>query len=448
MKLRKPGPRAPSSFSPQVQHVALDRAICGRDQCRGADAASQGFDVRFHPLFSLLAASLLTFVPVHAAAQTQPSDAAVQDRVRADYDPLGMPLGAFQLNGSIDFGVTHNDNIFAEESGFEDEDVIFSANPNARLESGWSRHSLGIYAGAGFYSHEDFSNEDATTYYLRSIGRLDIGSNSSLTGVVGFSREVESRTDPDSPLTLEPIEFDRNETALIAEHRFNRFRLVGEAFRTDYDFEGAQNFRDNETTGLRGRLEAEITPRLGALIEATTDERDYPNSPALSSEGLSYLVGATIKFTDLMRGEVLVGQFERDYNNSALNSEGLAVSANLQWYVTRLTTLTFDADRSTEEIVGGGTSTPFVQSSVGGRVDHELRRNIILSAGASGGRREFSGVDREDDFLFADAGVEYVLNRRVALSARYTREEVESNGAAAFRDFEVNRFSLGLSLRL
>jgi hypothetical protein len=432
-----------------VQHVALTGAICGRGISREAGAVSKGFDVRFHPLLSLLAASLIVFAPVHAAAQTPPaSDASVRDRTRADYDPLGMRLGAFQLNGSVDFGVTYNDNIFAEESGFEDEDVIFSINPNARLESNWSRHSLGFYAGAGYYNNQDFSSEDAETYYLRSVGRLDIGSNSSLTGVLGYAREVEPRTDPDSPLTLEPIEFDRSEAALIAEHRFNRFRIVGEAFRTEYDFRNAQNFRDNETTGLRGRIEAEITPRLGALVEATTDERDYPNSPSLSSEGQSYLVGATVKFTDLMQGELLVGQFERDYNNGALNSEGLAVSANLQWYVTRLTTLTFDANRSTEEQIGGGTSTPYVQSSFGGRVDHELRRNIILSAGATGGRREFSGVDREDDYLIADAGVEYLLNRRVALSARYIREEVESSGAAAFRDFEVNRFSLGLSLRL
>jgi hypothetical protein len=40
------------------------------------------------------------------------------------------------------------------------------------------------------------------------------------------------------------------------------------------------------------------------------------------------------------------------------------------------------------------------------------------------------------------------LNRRVALEARFRRDEVESSGAAAYRDYEVNTLSLGVSLRL
>jgi hypothetical protein len=45
-------------------------------------------------------------------------------------------------------------------------------------------------------------------------------------------------------------------------------------------------------------------------------------------------------------------------------------------------------------------------------------------------------------------GADYLLNRRVALRARYNFDESQSDGALAGRDYEVNRVSLGLSLRL
>jgi hypothetical protein len=438
-----------------VQHVASEPVFDETLRYGGGLGFRAGFAVlrdpfvRTNRFLSALAASLIVFAPVHAAAQVvQQRDVSVRDRSRPEYDPLGLRLGGFTLNGSLDLGVSTTDNLFANVSGAEESDVVYSISPDARLTSNWSRHALAVYAGAGFDRHEDFGSADADTHYLRGVGRLDIGSNSSLTGAVGTAHEVESRTDPDSPVTFAPIEFDRTNASLTAQHTFNRFRVTGEVARSEYDFEGAQDYRDNEENVLRGRLEMEVTPRLGVFVEGISDERDYTNAASLSSEGQQLLAGATFNVTDLLRGEIAVGQFQRDYTNSALDSDGVAASGSLQWYATRLTTVTFDVARGSESVIGGGTGDPFVETKYGARVDHELLRNLIVSAGVRAGEREFSGGGRNDDFTSADVGADYFLNRRVALRARYRHEEVDSTGIAAFRDFEVNSLSFGLSLRL
>lgn len=405
--------------------------------------------MRTHPLLSLFTASLIAFAPVHALAQDREDSVSVRERPRPEYDPLGLRLGGFNLNAQLDFGVASTDNLFAQDDAFAEEDIIYTVAPRARLSSNWSRHALTVEAGAESRSHADFDSEDAETWYMRGVGRLDVGSSSSLTGVAGIAHEVESRADPDAAATADPVEYDRSNVSLTAQHTFNRFRVSAEIGQSEYDFEAAQNARDSEETVLRGRIDAEITPRLGALLEVSTDERDYDNSPGNSSEGNTILVGATINFTDLMRGEISVGQFERDYDNPLLGStDGLAVQGNLEWYITRLTTLTFNAHRNAEDVVGGNSLLPYVENQFGARVDHELLRNVIVGGGFASGRREYDAVDREDEFFYGNIGVDYLLNRRVAVFARYQYDQVDSSGVDAYRDYEQNKFSLGLSLRL
>ena len=372
----------------------------------------------------------------------------MRERPRPEYDPLGMRLGGFNLNAELNLGVASTDNLFADVSGAEEEDIIYSVSPWARLSSGWSRHALSVEGGATFKSHQDFSSEDADTHFMRGVGRLDIGSNSHLTGAVGVAHEVESRTDPDAALLGDPVEYDRTDMSITASHTFNRFRIIAEAAQSEQDFDGVvDSFRDNDETVLRGRVEAELTPRIGLVFQASADERDYDNSPGLNSEGQTYLAGATINFTDLMRGELTVGQFERDYDAFG-STEGLAVDAELEWYITRLTTITLNASRNAEDVVGANSFLPYIEAEAGVRVDHELLRNVILTGAVQLGQREYDVVDRDDEFFHGELGVDYLMNRRVALNARFRHDEVESSGAAAYRDYEVNTLSVGLSFRL
>ena len=447
----------PPTFPRKAQPVALrggsgDRSTRQSLRARLANHAALAplgdFLLRVRPALSLFAASLIAFAPLQAAAQDMDESVSVRERPRPEYDPLGMRFGGFNLHASLDLGVTSTDNLFAEETN-EQDDMIYSAGLRGRLSSNWSRHALAFEAGATTVSHEDFSSEDYDTSFAGVSGRLDVGGNSNISGRARFAHEVESRRDPDAPPSTDPlVEFDRMDVAVTAQHRFSRFRVSGTAAQTEREYDGVHSFRDFDETALIGRFEAEVSPRVGLFVAATTDERDYDNTPALNSEGQTYLVGAAVRLTDLLQGEVAVGQFERDYDDPTVgDSDGLAVAANLEWYITRLTTISLNARRNSEEQVGD-TAVPFVESRYGARVDHELLRNVILTAGAQVGSREFDDTltARDDDFFYADAGVDWLLNRRVVVSARYERAEVDSDVPAA--EFEEDRLSLGLSLRL
>jgi hypothetical protein len=106
-----------------------------------------------------------------------------------------------------------------------------------------------------------------------------------------------------------------------------------------------------------------------------------------------------------------------------------------------------NASRSAEDS-GAFAASPYVASQYGARVDHELLRNLIVSAGGEFGARDYDVVDRQDDFRAAAVEAEYLMNRRVSLRGRFSHIDVDSNGVNRYRDFEVNEATIGLRLRL
>lgn len=415
-------------------------------------APGGGLDVRFNPFVSLFAASLIAFLPMQARAQeavaTNPDNSvAVRDRARPELDPQGKRVGGFRLDASISLDVTSVDNVFAEAEepvGTPDDDIIYTVSPYARLASNWSRHALAVETGAAFASHEDFSNEDADSYFARVSGRADVGANTDINASARYAHEYTPRTDPDNPSLGAPDEFDRMDYSLGVAHQFARFAVRVDATQSERSYDGNQSYRDSESTGLRGRVDVEVSPRIGLLAQASFDERDY-DTLNLDSEGRQALVGVSLN-GNLMRGEVSVGQFERDYDFAGFGSvDGVAVAGELEWYITQLTTLTFNARRGAED--SSSVVEPYITTEYGASVDHELLRNLIVSAGARYGEREYEGVTgREDEYVRYEVGADYILNRRVALRARYGHDDVDSSEPT--RNFEVNAVTVGLTLRL
>lgn len=402
--------------------------------------------MRLHSSISWFAASLIAFAPLQAAYAQGMESYSVRQRERPEYDAVGRDVGAFHLDASVGLDAGTTDNVFASETNAQ-SDTILAASPELRLESNWSRHQLVAELGGRLESHSDFSNEDVNTSHGRLAGRVDIGSRSNVTAAAGFAHEKEPRNDPDSPVGGDPVEYDFSTFELGASHTFNRIRLSARAAQETYEYDGLQNFRDLDETSLTGRVDYEISDRLGLLASYTADDRQYDNTPALNADGGTVLVGATFNLTDLLVGEVSAGQFDREYDNGA-SLDGLAVDGHLEWYVTGLTTLSFDASRRAEDASAVAGAQPYTESEYGARVDHELRRNIILTAAVQAGTREYDGIDRDDEYTSAEIGGDYLMNRNVAVRARYNFTDVQSDGVSRYRDFQENAFTIGVKFAL
>lgn len=429
--------------------AGLRASLAPAGSARGRSGDSE---LRSHPLLSSFGALLVAIAPFPAFAQTstqaESHAVSVRDRPHPDYDPLGLRFGGFKVNGTLDLAVTSTDNLFAASSSAQVDDIVYTETPTVRVASDWSRHALAIEAGATLTQHQDFSGEDADSHYLRASGRLDVSHSANINGAVRVAHQVTPRTDPDSPLIGAPVEYDRVDASLGVEQQFTRLKVSAGGGRSTYRYDGVQSFRDNDEDLFRGRLDWEVSPRLGLVVQASADKRDYRNTPGLSSDARTYLAGATFD-TDLLRGELLVGYFERDFDSPLVETlDGLAVAGNVEWFVTDLTTLSFNAHRDSDSQISAAVGSPFLTTEYGVRADHELLRNLILTGEYQWGRREYASLDRTDDFTQIGLGADYLLNRRVALRLRYDHYEDNSSGTMAYHDYRVNAATVGVSLRL
>ncbi|MDX2276038.1 MAG: outer membrane beta-barrel protein [Hyphomonadaceae bacterium] len=403
---------------------------------------------------------LLAMAPMHAVAQEisrerDPNAAvSVTERARPEYDPLGMRLGGFDLNASVGVGVTSTDNVFASETDAQDDFVTY-VRPDISLRSHWSRHALGFRAGGYSDSHADFSQDDVTDYYLGADGRLDILTRSEVGGGVSTNRVHEMRTDPDTPLGIaEPVEYTRDNVYVYGSHSFNRLRLTARVERNTYDYEDTpligggvldQDYRDHDETAESLRAEFALTPRWAALAEVSVNQREYDSDPTRDSDGSFVGLGVAFDVTNLLQGNILVTQYEQDYDDPNIGTvEGTGFIGHAEWFPTQLTTVNVDAARTAEDSAFVGAS--YIETHVSARVDHELRRNIVLSAGARLENRDYEGFEREDDLVGVDVGATYRANRRVNFNANYGYRQNDSSFPG--EDFEENRFTLGVSFHL
>lgn len=410
------------------------------------------------------AAALLVLQPLGAYAQTPgeaPADpnVGVLDRSRPEYDPLGLRFGGFVARPSLGFDAGYTDNLFAEGAG-ADSDVYGVVRARVPVSSDWSRHQVRLEAGVQRRMHVDFPSEDVTTYYGEIGGRYDIGRAGAIAARLRAARDAEPRFSPVAPTDVrEPIRFDLREAGVTATQGFNRLTLRGDVLWREIDYDDAvsnagpivdQDVRDRSELFLTARADWRMGPSWGLMAQLRTNERDFDIDPPAAflnqdSQGYTALIGATVSLTRVVRGEASIGWLEQDYEDSSLGTvEGVAFDANVSWYPSELTTVTFTAARSVEESAYYGTGS-YTLARGGVRVDHELYRNLIIYGAASYGRREFPVIDREDEVTALDAGAIYLMNRRVGLRLNVRREEQDSEGFTADEDWTVNELTLGVT---
>ncbi|ABS63520.1 conserved hypothetical protein [Parvibaculum lavamentivorans DS-1] len=381
---------------------------------------------------------------------------SVMERERPGYDAAGIRAGGFMVYPEASISGAFNDNIYALP-GNETDDFITTVAARVNANSTWSRHAISLRAGVAQDFYADNTDENRFNWNVGVGGRLDVTRDTSINANAGYAVLHEDRGDPNAPAAAdEPIEYTLFNAAAGIQHRFNRISVGLDGEYLSYDFDNAvttagapilQDDRDREEFIQRLRLGYNVSPDTLVYVEGQLDQRKYDLQPPAvatnrDSDGRQIVVGSEFRLTNLAQGGVYVGYQEREYDDAAFgDTDGIAYGANVDWFVTPLTTIQFTADASVQETTVAGSSG-YDRQQFGVGVDHELLRNLILRGALSYANNDYNDAAREDDIIGARAGLVYLLNRNLDLEFGYNYSDRDSSVPA----FSYTRNIIGLTV--
>jgi hypothetical protein len=384
---------------------------------------------------------------------------SVLERERPEYNAVGIRAGAFEYYPRLETGLNYDDNVFAT-NGQKDSDVYLTVDPSINFNSDWSRNALDGGAGLNLRRYSDLTSENQDGYFARLNGRLSVVGDSYIQTGGSTQRLFEPRTSSGSPTTaVEPIRFDATAGYLRAVYQRGRTKAsIGADYRKLNYEDGrtaaggvvSQADRDRSVANFVGNAEYGITPDFSVFGRVIYSDSDYdlegPQIASRDSQETGVMGGASFDLTALVRGAVGVGYSKRNYESAVYpDIDGLNLRAKVEYLPTPLTTLTAFAARSVEDstIIGSGG---YFATRGELRVDHELRRFILLHGDAGYEEDAFKGADRTDKIFDATIGGTYLVSSSVGLSADVVYVSRDSEGALAGRDYDSVglRFSIVL----
>jgi hypothetical protein len=394
--------------------------------------------------------------PNPAPSYNRGRNVSVQDRPRPAYGAIGGRVGGFLLFPRVQSELELTDNLYAADNDRE-SDVVLRVGPEIRLRSDWSRNDLELYAKAARSHAFDNARERFTAYEVGGQGRAEVAAG-QVFGGGSFGQFVEPRTELNARRqNIEPTEYELARAYVGGNQTFARTRFSGRLDLRDFDFQDGRDVlggvvelddRDQTQIILSGKAEYGVSPDTAAFVELAAARRDYDTPipgrvETRSSDSLELTAGVNFDLTQLARGEFQAGVTRRSFEAASFGDvTALAARGRLEYFPTQLTTVMFDLNRRVEDaadvFMPGSIST---DASV--RVDHELLRNVILTARLGLGWDDFEGVDRQVERMNASLSAVYLLNRRLGLRLSYIHQREDGSGLAARPGFEVNRLVLG-----
>ncbi|MGE0747638.1 MAG: outer membrane beta-barrel protein [Rhodospirillales bacterium] len=415
--------------------------------------------------FFAVAGVAFSVLPSTADAQYLERGRGVIDRPRPELDPLGVPVGGFLLFPQLTVGEEWNSNIFAQDDGLETDDFITHVQPSLNLISQWSRHGARAFFQGDFAFYADNDGENYEDLAAGFNGRLDVVGDSSrpesfLRGGFTYRRQHEERGSPDDVFGLEPTIYNVLSPTVGGVARFGRFGVSLDGTLNRFDFDDTevagglrvnQDDRDRNEWLLALQTSYQIQQEYEAFIRLTLNKRDYDDrfddiGFERSSDGYEIIGGAQVDLTGLIFGDFFFGWRSQSYDDTRLTDiDGPTYGMGLTWNVTQLTSARFRISRTIEETTLGGASGYFA-TDMRANVDHELLRNLILSANAGYAKNDYEGISREDDFYRFGISGKYLLNRYLYVTLGYGYEVRDSNVAG--QDYDRNTVLLRLQGQL
>ncbi len=386
---------------------------------------------------------------------------SVLERERPEYEAQGIPLGSVTISPRLGIGIGHSDNVYAATANSV-SDAYAAIDPALTATSDWDTNSLTLYGAGSLRRFFDQTSRDENGFRFGGDGRLDISSGFEISASAAIQRTYEQPGSSGFPTDArELVRYYATSAAVRAAAIGTRSRVTGMLdvrklnFVDTPTFAGGttdQDFRDRVDGRATLQYEYGVAPDASAYAQLSYSTIQYQKplfGGQANRDGTAWraLAGLSFDLSALVRGRVALGFDSRRFDSPAFRDiSGFSAEARVEYFITELTTMSATARRLIGESVLPG-SGGFFSSSGSVRIDHELRRNLLLNAAATYERDDFVGITRRDSFWLAEAGANYFFSRTVGLGVNSSYLSRRSSGALAAGRFNEWRLSATITLQ-
>lgn len=372
---------------------------------------------------------------------------------------LAQQNGRAGFSYGIDVELLHDDNIYRAESG-EESSLILEASPfiTATLMNKGNSYQLGYrlnyaeYFSSSADSYNDHEFDLGVNHRFTSRQALQASlSHKLLTEERGTGFSEEPNDLVRSPDDFEATRFDL--TYLIgAPTARSRVELNARRDLLDFDSSYVDDTRDYRSDLLGVLFRYRVGARTDILAEYRKQFVRFDNTPLdannqainLDSEEDYYLGGIAWELSAKTRGEVRVGQSEREYDDGRFSDSGTHWEAEVEWQRRSYSVFVLKTGRESLETFGTGRYIDVKRHSL--TWNHAWRGRISSRLEAGLMDDSYRDSNRRDDQFYWQAILFYEPATWLKMSGGYTYWENDSNFSPV--DYERNVFFVRASVEL
>jgi hypothetical protein len=374
---------------------------------------------------------LLVVIALLVAAGLAPGPASAVD-LNALWPDLGLP--GFKISPFLSQRVEYESNVFQVPSRSQD-DVIFKTIPGFVLELPMGRHKIDLGFRAEILRYLDLDSQDTEHYFV--LGNLLLDFPGGLK--VKLKEDFARTSDPPGTELTGRINSSTNVLAPSVEYGFAQRYAIGLDYvwttvSFDDDTGVEQLDRDEHTVGLTGFYR--IQPKTDLLVNFSYGTKSFDTASRRDVDRYITAVGIRGEITPRLVSTLRVGYEVRDPDRGDVGAySGFVVGGDIVWQATERTRVTLVTERSVQESVFA-TNFAYLANLVTLSAEHFFTPKLLVTGRVFGGYGDYfekaqkvnGRFDWREDWIAAfSIGVEYQIQKWLAISADYTHSRRDSN---------------------
>jgi hypothetical protein len=353
----------------------------------------------------------------------------VASRAHSEYDAAGIRVGVFTISPSLTEGFGYDDNVTGTASAHGSPLVETNAKINVGADWGLTQANAALSVdNSEFLSQPD---QSFTNWSAALGGAHDFGQDVLSVGVTHLNLNQTPR-DLDVPNLNAAIAYRVDDARADYKADFGRLFLLPGIEVSNYSFDNGaalgvpylQSYRDRVVVSPSLEASYELATRRRIVLVLRDTQSDFSHSvaaiPRQNFNDVSVLAGLAYDADGNISFKLLAGYEERNFSNAAYRTiQAPIVEGSVVWTPTGLTTITGTAARYIEDSAAEAT-VGFTETALKLAVDHELYRNIILTARGGVYIDDYASGGGNQNYYTAGFGAKWLINRNMSLSGDYT----------------------------